>query len=114
MELHNGIFFDELIKEEKISYLPPKKFIKGKFKWIIKGIERSENLIINLEILRITKHYIFIYQRSVYYHHKIKQDNNGQYITFNKKNGLFHMGQYTQYFSNDIKFRPSFLLSSEI
>jgi hypothetical protein len=107
MKLHNGFFFDELIKEKIFSYLSPKKFIEGKFKWIIKGSERSENSNINLEIVRINKHYIFIYQLNAYYHHKIRQDNNGQYIIFDKKNGLFYM---TQYFSIDIKFRLSFLL----
>ena len=45
---YTTFFFDEFIKEKIFSYLTTKKFIKGKFKWIIKGIKKSENLIINL------------------------------------------------------------------
>ena len=61
MNLPNGIYFDELIKQKIFSYLQPTKFKKGFFKWIESYPRRNNDARkCTLEILRISYYYITI------------------------------------------------------
>jgi len=131
MELPNGVFFDELIKKNIFSYLPLTKFKKGVFMYPLcffnncnlhsSFTKPADNY--HIEILRITKHFLFIKIilkddfPPLFFKKKKKYDDIGEFIEFKE---CFMKGDTEISFFNYIninhkfKFRHSFLLSSEI
>jgi hypothetical protein len=129
MELPNGVFFDELIKKHIFSYLPIKKFKQGVFMYPLcffyncnfhSSITRDNY---HIEILRITKNFLFIKIilnddfHTLFFKKKKKYDDIGEFIEFKEcfMKNYIEISFYNRInINHKFKFRPSFLLSSKI